>query len=78
MKSESEKAGLFLNLKKTKLMKIQRTPTENELEIDGYNVENVDRFTYLGATSANNVEDSTQVKRRMGIAKNAKIALNNI
>ena len=78
MKSESKKAGLFLNLKKTKVMKIQRTPTENGLVIDGYNVENVDRFTYLGATFTNTVEDSTEVKRTIGIAKNATIALNNI
>ena len=71
VKLESEKAG-------TKVMKIQRTPTENGLEIDGYNVENVDKFTYLGATFTNTVEDSTEVKRRVGIVKNATIALNNI
>ena len=59
-------------------MKIQRTPTEHGLEIDGYNVENVYRFTYFGATFTNTVEDSTEVKRRIGIAKNATIALNNI
>ena len=78
MKSGSEKAGLFLNLKRTKVMKIQRTSTENGLEIDGYNFENVHRFTYLGATFTNTVEDSTEVKRRIGIARNATIALNNI
>ena len=78
VKSESEKAGLFLDLKKTKVMKIQRTPTENGLEIDGCNVENVDRFTYLGATFTNTVEDSTEVKRRIGIAKNATVAVNTI
>ena len=33
VKLESEKAGLLLNVKKTKVMKIQRTPTENGLEL---------------------------------------------
>ena len=75
---ENEESGFFAKLKNTKLMKIQRTPKENGLEIDGYNVEIVDRFNYLEATFTNNVEDSTEVKRRIGIAKNATIALNNI
>ena len=58
-------------------MKIQRTPTENGIVIDGDNVENVDKCTYLGAMFTNTVEDSTEFKRRIGIAiwKNRGITL---
>ena len=63
VKSESKKAGLFLNIEKTKVMKIQSIPTENGITIDGDNVENVDKFTYLGATLTNTVEDSTEIKK---------------
>ena len=54
-----------------------RSRTENGLEIDGHDVKIVDRYTYLGAAFTNTVEDSTEVKRRINIAKNATIALNN-
>ena len=46
--------------------------------IDGDNVENVNKFAYLGATFTNTVENSTEIKRRIGIAKNATIVLTNI
>ena len=35
VKLESEKFGLFLNTKKTKVMKVQRNPTDNGIVIDG-------------------------------------------
>ena len=66
VKLESEKAGLFLNIKKTKVMRIQSTPTENGITI-GDNVENVDKFTYLGATLTNTVEDSIEIKKESAL-----------
>ncbi|XP_063613390.1 uncharacterized protein LOC134786664 [Penaeus indicus] len=78
VKTESEKTGLLLNAKKTKVMKIQKTPTDQEIIIDGAPVENVTEFTYLGATFTNKVDDSKEIRKRITLAKNATIALSNI
>ena len=46
MKEESEKAGLKLNIQKTKIM--ASSPTTS-LQIDGETVETVDDFIFLGS-----------------------------
>ena len=78
VKTESEKAGLLLNAKKTKVMKIQRTPTDEKILIDRTPIENVTEFSYLGATFTTNGDDSKEIRKRIGIAKNATTALTNI
>ena len=80
VKKESEKVGLLLNVKKTKVMKVQRHTEENDSSILVNNeaVENVDKFTYLGAVFTNTYDDSTEIRRRIAIAKKATIALTNI
>ena len=77
VKSQIEKAGLVLDIKKMKMRKSQRSPLENGSEIDRCNFENINWLTYLGLTFFNNIEDSTQVTRS-GITKNTTIALNNV
>ena len=74
VKLEIEKVGLFLNTKKTKVMKVQRNPTDSGIVIDGKTVETVTKFKYLGAIFTSNGDDSTKVKRRICIAKNATVA----
>ena len=64
-KMESEKDDLFLNAKKTKVMKIQRNPTDHGIVIDRGTAETVTKFKYLGAIFTNNGDDSTEVKRRI-------------
>ena len=81
VRSYSEAAGLFLNAKKTKVMKILRNPADevdDHIFINGEPVENVQKFIYLGATFTNDYDDSDEIKRRIGIAKNATVALTNI
>ena len=80
VKKESEKVGLLLNVKKTKVMKVQRHTEENDSSILVNNeaVENVEKFTYLGAVFTNTYDDSTEIRRRIAIAKKATIALTNI
>ena len=81
VREASEKAGLFLNAKKTKTMMIQRQRAMNDDEhvtINGVAVENVKEFTYLGAVFTNTYDDSLEIKRRIAIAKNATVALNKI
>ena len=75
VKLESEKVGLFLNTKKTKVMKVQRNPTDSGIVIDG---ETVTKFKYLGAIFTSNGDYSAKVKRRICIAKNATVALSKI
>ena len=45
VKSSSEKAGLYLNVKKTKVA----TGELNSIIVDGENIEVVERFVFLGA-----------------------------
>ncbi|MCT5353382.1 hypothetical protein LZK34_32670 [Pseudomonas aeruginosa] len=51
---------------------------DEHVTINGMIVENVKEFTYLGAVLTNTYDDSPEIKRRITIAKNATIALNNI
>ena len=44
----------------------------------GVAVENAEESTYLGAVLTNTYNDSPAIKRRIAIAKNASVALNNI
>ena len=78
VKLESEKVGLFLNTKKTKVMKVQQNPSDSGIVIDGETAETVTTFKYLGAIFTSNGDDSTEVKRRICIAKNATVALGKI
>ena len=51
---------------------------DEHVTINGVVVENVKEFTYLGAVLTNTYDDSPEIKRRITIAKNTTIALNNI
>ena len=75
---ESEKVGLFLSTKKAKVMKVQQNPSDGGIVIDRETVETVTKFKYLGAIFTSNGDDSTEVKRRLCIAKNATVALGKI
>ena len=82
VRAESEKAGLFLNAKKTKVMKVLRQAAEGEehqnIWINGEKIENAKRFTYLGADLTNSYDDIPEIKRRIAIAKNAVVSLTKI
>ena len=82
VKTESERSGLFLNVKKTKVMKIRKNPdiddNDSNFTVNNDAVENVTDFTYLGVTFTDNYDDSKETRRRIGIAKSATTALSNI
>ena len=59
-------------------MKVQRNPTDSGIVIDGKTVETVTKFKYLGAIFTSNGDDSTEVNRRICIAKNSTVALSKI
>ena len=64
--------GLTINFKKTKIMKISRTgKEETPMNIGGKEIETVTTFNYLGAMFQNNNKEGTEVRRRIGMAKQA-------
>ena len=65
-----------MNIKKTKIMIISRKMLpERQLNIDGKCVETVNNFEYLGFRLNSKVGDSSEIRRRLGIARNAVISL---
>ena len=77
----SEQAGLKLNSQKTKVMKVtgdQETIEMRDLVINGENIETVENFIYLGANIKNDCNDSKEIRRKLAIARNAVISLNNV
>ena len=74
----SNKSGLHLNPRKTKVMKIisdKECYTGQNLVIDGEDVETVSNFCYLGAIFTDSYDDTKEIKRRITIAKNAAVSL---
>ena len=68
--------NLKLNVKKTKIMVAGAVPEEeHNIMIDGENVEQVDRFKYLGSTKTANANCSNDIKSRIAIAKKRMIDL---
>ncbi|GFR71093.1 RNA-directed DNA polymerase from mobile element jockey [Elysia marginata] len=72
VKEESEKCGLFINIRKTKTMVISREKVipQIDIKIDGERVEQVANFTYLGHWITEDGRSDQEVKRRIGMAKN--------
>ena len=77
---ESEKSGLLLNAKKTKVMQIRRNPVDHidNVTINSVPVENIKQFTYSGVVFTDSYNDSTEIKKRLAIAKQATVSLTNI
>ena len=82
VRTESEKAGLFLNGRKTTVMKVLGLAADDEEDenmwINAEKIENVKQFTYLGAVFTKTYDDTPEIKRRIAIAKNAKVSLTKI
>ena len=77
----SQQAGLKLNSQETKVMKVtgdQETIEMRDLVINGENIETVENFIYLGANIKNDCNDSKEIRRKLAIARNAVISLNNV
>ena len=77
----SSQAGLYFNTRKTKVLKTIRVPMRNEQDnilVNGQDIENVKNFVYLGAMITENYDDSKEIKRRIAIVKNAMISLVNV
>lgn len=67
-KIEGERAGMFMNLSKTKTMVFGEKEMKKTIQVDGRNIQNVEEFEYLGSlfTWDNNL--SKDIKCRIGKA----------
>uniref|UniRef100_A0A803TYM6 Reverse transcriptase domain-containing protein n=1 Tax=Anolis carolinensis TaxID=28377 RepID=A0A803TYM6_ANOCA len=75
VKEESAKAGLQLNVKKTKSM--PTTPIDN-WQIEGENVEAVTDFIFLGMKITADVDRSQEIRRRLLLGRRAMANLDKI
>ena len=73
VKDHSDCKGLQLNVKKTKIMDIDKCTEEAVIVIDGEEIERVDSFEYLGARIEADGKTTPDIKRRLAIAT-AKLA----
>ena len=72
---ESEKVGLKLNIRKTKIM---ASGTITSWQIDGKTVETVADFIFLGSKITTDGDCSHETKRRLLFGRKAMTNLNNI
>ena len=75
MKEESEKAGLKLNIQKTKIM---ASGPITSWQIDGETVETVADFIFLGSKIAADDDCSHEIKRRLLLGRKVMTNLDSI
>ena len=75
MKEESEKAGLKLNIQKTK---ITASNPITSWQIDGETVETVTDFIFLGSKIAADDDCYHEIKRRLLLGRKAMINLDSV
>ena len=69
LKEESEKAGLHLNLSKTKVMTTGQDV--REATVGGENLETVQSYIFLGSMVTNNGECMQEIRRRLALGRTA-------
>ena len=75
VKEESEKAGLKLNIQKTKIM---ASSPITSWQIDGETMETVRDFIFLGSKITADGDCSHEIKRRLFLGRTAMINLDSI
>ena len=75
VKEESEKAGLKLNIQKTKIMAYS---TVTSWQIDGETVERVADFIFLGSKITADGDCSHEIKRRLLLGRKVMTNLDSI
>ena len=75
VKEESEKAGLKLNIQKTKIM---ASGPITSREIDGETVETVSDFIFLGSKITADGDCSHEIKRCLFLGRKAMTNLDNV
>ena len=75
VKDESEKAGLKLNIQKTKIMASDPITSR---QIDGETMETVRDFIFLGSKIATNADCSHEIKRHFLLGRKVMTNLDNL
>ena len=75
VKEESEKAGLKLNIQKTKIM---ASDPITSWQIDGKTMETVTDFIFLGSKTIADSDCSHEIKRRLLLGRKVMTNLDNI
>src|SRR6218665_690821 len=75
LKRESEKAGLYFKIKKTKIM---TTANWDSFEIDREEIEVVTSFTFMGSEVEKDGRCDKEIKRRVAIGKATMIRLEKL
>ena len=78
VKSASEEKDLLLNTKKTKIMVLDKNDTGADFLLDGQKIEVVRQFEYLGSLINNKCDSTTEIKRRLAIARKTTQSMENI
>lgn len=80
LQKESEKRGLFINKKKTKIMVMTKKPTtpKSKILLNGEELEQTDRFEYLGSTVTSDCRSDNEIRKRIALAKKAFMDKKNI
>ena len=68
VKEHSENKGLFLNIKKTKIVDTDRCKKTSDITVDGETVECLENFEYLGSEIEGIGKCSNEIKRRTAMA----------
>ena len=74
----AEQAGLIVNVGKTKTMVLGDRKIEQEIQIGGKNVENVEKFEYLGSLITWENNCSEEIRRRIGKAEGTMASLRHV
>ena len=73
----AKQVGLFINVKKTEVMSIGVT-AQDTIKIEGNDIKNVDKFTYLGSVITNKDGAKADIETRINKARTAFKSLKNI
>ena len=77
-KEAAEQAGLLVHTKKTKTMVFGERNIDNNIQVAGETIENVEKFEYLGSVLTWDNNCSEEIKRRIGKATGAMASLKHI
>ena len=77
LKTEGEKMGLSMNVKKTKVM-TTATDERAHITIDNEEIEVVDSFIFLGSLVVSSGDSTPEIKRRIALGRAAMISMDQI
>jgi len=76
--NESKTSNMLFNAKKTKIIVAGRQNTRVNLQIDGKQIEQVKQFKFLGSMKTASDDCTTEVRRRICLAKEKAVKLDTI